>query len=356
MNSTAASSKRLGLALIGCGEVTGAKHLPALRRVPKVQVLVVADPDREKRERLGDRFHVPHRVADLNEALAISGVDAVGVATPPGVHPDVACRAIEAGKHVWIDKPLALNAAACQQIVDAAGRSTSVVMTGFHMRYHRLIAEARAIIRDGRLGVIESIRSTWNSPRVDDGLPEWRWNRESGGGALVEIGVHHYDLWRYLLDAEVEEVYATAIDGSRHDESAVVSARLSNGALASAMLSERTSHQIEIEIAGSSGRLRVDCLRFEGLEWLPVKTPPGSPRARMARYAQFARTLPVGLRSMARGGEYLDSYRIAWEQFAHASLGRAAPTCTVLDGLRATEIVVAALASRVEGRAAAATR
>ena len=352
----ATTRTRLGLALIGCGEVTGAKHLPALRHVDAVQVLVLADPDREKRERLADRFQVPHRVADVHEALAIAGVDAVGVATPPGVHADVALPAMDAGKHVWIDKPLALTADECRRIVDASTRGRTVVMTGFHMRYHRLVGEARAIIASGRLGTIESIRSTWYSPRADLGLPAWRWQRESGGGALVEIGVHHYDLWRYLLGTEVADVYATAIDGTRHDESAVVSARMTNGVLATALLSERTSHQIEIEVAGSEGRLRIDCLRFEGLEWLPLKVPPGSPRARLARYAQFARTLPVGLRSMARGGEYLDSYRLAWEQFARASLGGAAEICPVMDGWRATEIVVAALASRTEGRAVAVAR
>lgn len=344
---------RLGLALIGSGEVTGAKHLPALGRVPEARVLVLADPDREKRERVADRFRIPHRVPDLEAALAIEGVQAVGVATPPASHAEIAIAAMSAGKHVWIDKPLALSAGDGERLADAASRTRAIVMTGFHMRFHRLVRAARAFIASGALGQIESIRSTWNSPRVDLGLPEWRWRRETGGGALVEIGVHHYDLWRYLLGTDVAEVSAFATDGSRDDESAVVSARLSNGVLATALLSERTSHQIEVEIAGSRGRLRVDCLRFEGLEWLPVSMPPGSVRARIDRLAHFAGSLPAGMQSIARGGEYLDSYRVAWTHFARAALGHPVETCAVQDGLQATRIVEAVIASRVAGRSVA---
>jgi myo-inositol 2-dehydrogenase/D-chiro-inositol 1-dehydrogenase len=342
---------RLGLALAGCGEVTGAKHLRALVHVPEVNVLVLVDPDREKRERLGDRFRIPHRVADIDAALAVDGVQAVGVATPPTTHLSVALAAMKAGKHVWIDKPLTLSSDEATRIADAASQTRAIVMTGFHMRFHRLVRQARALIAGGALGRIESIRSTWNSPRADLGLPEWRWHRETGGGALVEIGVHHYDLWRYLLGVEVEEVSAIAANGTRDDENAVVTARLSNGVLATAMLSERTSHQIEIEIAGSLGRLRVDCLRFEGLEQLPVTMPPGSVRARLDRLAHFAGSLPAGIRSIARGGEYLDSYRVAWSHFAQAALGQPMEICPVQDGLRATRIVEAVVASRVAGRA-----
>ncbi|MCX6621642.1 MAG: glycosyltransferase [Acidobacteria bacterium] len=277
----------IGLALIGCGEVTCAKHLPALHRL-------------------------------------------------------LALAAIRAGKHVWIDKPLALTAEECVQIAAAARGTSRVVMTGFHLRFHPLVAQVRRVIASGRLGTLESIRSVWNSPRGDAGLPAWRWHRETGGGAITEIGVHHFDLWRYLLGAEVREVYALSRDGSRHDENAIVTATLDNGVLATAILSERTPHDIELEICGSAGRLRAACLRFEGLEFYSLTDIPGSPRTRLGRYSHFLRTLPSGLVSIARGGGYRESYRNGWEHFVRAAQGQAPACCDAVDGLRATEILCAA--------------
>jgi predicted dehydrogenase/GT2 family glycosyltransferase len=310
-------------------------------------VLAVADRDAARRDRVAGRLHVPYRVPDIEAVLALNGIDAVGVAVPPQSHAEVAIAALEAGKHVWIDKPLALSAEECLRICQAAAGNSRVVMNGFHMRFHRLVGGLHAAIRSGRLGKIESIRSVWNSPRADLDLPAWRQRRATGGGALIEIGVHHFDLWRYLLDAEVREVFAVARDGERDDENAIVTAVMENGVLATAMLSERTSHEIEIEVCGSAGRVRASCLRFEGLEFLGVAELPGAPRARLKRLAHFARELPLGLVSMSRGGEYRDSYRAAWDSFARAAQGRAPAVCGPAEGLRAVEVVAAAVQSRL---------
>jgi predicted dehydrogenase/glycosyltransferase involved in cell wall biosynthesis len=310
-------------------------------------VLALADSDAGRRDHVADLFHVPYRVSGIETVLALDGIDAVGVAVPPESHGEVAIAALEAGKHVWIDKPLALTAEECLRICEAAARTSRAVMTGFHMRFHRLVGGLRAAIRSGRLGKIESIRSVWNSPRADLDLPGWRRRRETGGGALIEIGVHHFDLWRYLLEAEVREVFARARDGERDDENAVVSGVMENGILATAILSERTSHEIEIEVCGSAGRVRAGCLRFDGLEFVPVAEVPGSPRARLERLAQFAGELPRGAASMLRGGEYRESYRAAWESFARAAQGRVSAACGPAEGLRAVEVAAAAVESRL---------
>jgi predicted dehydrogenase/GT2 family glycosyltransferase len=343
------SGAPLGVALIGCGEVTRAKHLPALCSLPEVRVLAVADPDRERREQTGDRFRIPRRLPGVEAVLELEGIDAVGIATPPASHLEVALPAIEAGKHVWIDKPLALRREDCLELVRAAQPRQRVAVVGFHMRFHRLVRELRARIQAAGLGRIESIRSVWFSPRSDEGLPEWRRARENGGGALVEIGVHHYDLWRFLLGAEVEEVSALGRDGSRHDETAVIAARLTGGILASAVLSERTSHEIEIEVCGSEGRLRAGCLKFDGIEFLPIGAAPGDAGNRLARGAHLLRSLPRGLYSMARGGEYRESYREAWRRFAAAAREGQPSPCPLEEGLRASEVTWAAVESRMRG-------
>ncbi|MCW5983162.1 MAG: glycosyltransferase [Bryobacteraceae bacterium] len=342
-------AKPVRLGLVGCGEVTLYKHLPALRRVRGIQIAAVADLDLRKASDAAKRFGVRDCYSDLESLLAGVEVDAIGVCVPPGQHLRVAAAALDAGKHVWIDKPLALTGEECSALVALANRTRALAMTGFHMRWHRLVRQARDVLRSGELGEIESIRSVWNSPRSDEGLPDWRARRESGGGALIEIGVHHFDLWRFLTGAEVRRVFAAARDGVRDDESAIVAATLDNGVLATAVLSERTSHDIEIEVCGSAGRLRVSLLRFEGLELFGAKDVPGALPVRLRRLVHLARELPAGLASMARGGEYRESYRLAWQHFVDAVASGRPPESTLVDGWRATEIALAAVESRGAG-------
>jgi len=332
------------LAILGCGEVTLHKHFPALRRLPEWTVAAVADLDSTARE-AAERLGIARRVGSIEELLELPSIDAVAISVPPRAHTQAAVAALRAGKHVWIDKPLALTEADCELIAAESARSTGKLLVGFHMRWHPLVLQARELIRSGALGPIESVRSVWNSPRQDAGLPDWRWRRATGGGALIEIGVHHFDLWRFLLDREVECVQAVTRDGTREDESAAVLARLDGGIAATAMLDERAPHQIEIEICGRDGRLRVDCLRFEGLELSTHRDVPGGASTRLRRMAHFVRALPRGLHSQRRGGDYRDSYAGAWGHFARVIRGLEPPGCTAEDGLRATGIALAAARS-----------
>src|SRR5262249_36826400 len=157
--------------------------------------------------------------------------------------------ALTAGKHVLIEKPLALCLEDCDRLLQASRQSQGRCLMGFHMRWHRLIRTARDLVAGDLLGPLESIRCVWNSPRSDRNGPARRQRRATGGGALVELGVYQFDLWRFLLGSEVEEVHARVRHGTREDEAAVVSGRLANGVLASAAASERTSHEVEVEIS-----------------------------------------------------------------------------------------------------------
>ena len=101
---------------------------------------------------------------------------------------------MRSGRHVLVEKPLALSVPECQRMIEEAERAGVVAMVGFHMRFHRLVREAREQIGRGAPGNIESIRLVWHSPRADVGISAWKTRRSHGGGALVEIAVHHLDL------------------------------------------------------------------------------------------------------------------------------------------------------------------
>ncbi|MGE0450966.1 MAG: Gfo/Idh/MocA family protein [Vicinamibacterales bacterium] len=342
----------LRLALVGCGEVTKAKHLPSLAEISDIAVVALADSEIARARSLASRYSVSWTGSDIGGLLSGSeapAVDAIGICTPPGAHRDLALAALGAGKHVWVDKPLTLTIEDAIDLVTAAGEGHLVAATGFHMRSHRLVCRAREIVRAGALGTIESIRIAWHSPRGDEHIPEWKTRRDLGGGALTEIAVHHLDLLRFLLDTEIDEIFALSVDRRRHDECAVISARLRNGVLASGEFSERAPHEIEIVISGSDGWLRVDCLRFDGLEFRTARQVPGAPDVRWRQALAGLRDLPQGLSAMRKGGDYRDSYRRAWKDFADAVRTARRPAATFADGLCGVEAVTAAVQSSLSG-------
>ncbi len=226
-------------------------------------------------------------------------------------------------------------------------------MVGFHMRWHRLVARTREIVRSGRLGTIHSLRGIWSSPRRADRLKGWRRHRALGGGALGEPAIDHFDLWRDLLQSEIATLSAFAVDDRWEDASAVVSGKMANGVVVSAVLSERANHDVELEICGDAGRLRTSLIRFDGVEHYPAGAMASDARQRLARLVTFARELPRALPRMHRAGDYRTSYRDQWRHFLDCVVRRATVQSTLEDGRRSLAAMLAAMESARSGRAVA---
>ncbi len=334
--------------LIGCGPA-GRKHLRLASRVEGIRVAALCDMNPQALAAAATAHGIVRLEADYRAPGCAPDLEAIVVCAPVEHHEEIALAVMAAGKHLLVEKPLALSLDACDRLVSAAARrSDRVSAVGFHMRTHRQAAQARRMLADGRLGQIEMIRGNWNSPSPFDGsLADWRRDRTRGGGALVEIGVHLFDLWRWLSGGEVDEVFAfTRADGPT-DETVAVTGRLDNGVLAAAMISERSSHQIEVEILGRGGRLRLDCLRFDGLEFTEAAGVPGGLVPRLRRGWRFATGLPRALSSV---GDYLESYEAEWRSLADAVRGRPHTLATLEDGRRATRIALAAAESAASGK------
>jgi predicted dehydrogenase len=341
----------LRIALVGAGEVTEHKHLKAFREVRGASVVALADKDAARCARVADRYGIKRRLADARDCFSPEVADIIGILTPPGTHAELAVEALRQGQHVLVEKPLALSLADCDALAAAATRATGVAMTGFHMRWHRLLLRGREVIASGVLGHLESIRATWNSPRADEIAPPWKRTRVTGGGAIVELGVHLFDQWRFLTGAEVIDVFARARHGTRDDESATISASLSNGMLAEAIVSERTSHDIEIEVCGDQGRLRISCQRFDGIELFSRKETAGMVGPRLRGISRTVRELPRGLARMRTLGDYGDSYRGEWQHLVDCVRDGGMPGCSMLDGRAAVRVALAAAASASSGEA-----
>ncbi len=347
MNHAEHGPVRIGI--VGCGRATTSLHLPALQKVEGVQVVALADPDPEALHHTSTRFHIKRCMLDYRALLEDTTIEAIAICVPAQFHVEIALAALDAGKHLFIEKPLALTLEECDRLIERAANLPLKIMLGFNTRWHRLAREARTLFHQGILGPLEVVRSVLTSCHTD--LPEWRKRRISGGGVLLEMAMHHFDLWRYLLGEEVEEISAHSRSGTWEDESATVTARLSGGALASATFAECTSQNNSLEIYGRMGSLIVSFYRFDGLEMSTTSDIPGNIPSRIKSLMQFAKELPRAIPTLQRGGEWHQTYVEEWRHFV-ASVRTGLPVeCGLEDGRRALAVALAAMESAATGQA-----
>ena len=343
----------IGVGLIGCGNVAGLRHLPALTGLSGARVVALADPDSDSLESLAARYDVRQRYADHEALLEDPAVEVVAVLVPAAKHAEVLLAVLEAGKHALVEKPLALSMADADRMVERAERSTAKVSVGFNLRAHRLVRRARELLEGGIVGPIESIAGAlFGDPgTTDNRWQDWRMQRRLGGGALFEKGAHHYDLWRLLSGSEAVEVSAISQEAETADLATVVSCRLESGALATTALTDYGPALNRLSVLGPKGRLELSMLEFDGLRFTPASTNPGDARARLRALRDFMRELPRGVRTMREGGEYVASYRREWQLFLDAVRDGRPVDSSLEDGRRALEIALAAAGSAARGEA-----
>lgn len=338
------------LGIIGCGAVTEQRHLPALRRVRGIEVIALADSDRGRVARVADQFGVARRESDYRDLIERRDVEAVAVCVPPQLHAEVALAALKAGRHVLIEKPLALSLPECDLLSERARAHPALkVMVGFNLRWHRLLRRARDLIRVGELGDIKLVRTVFTSGvRLREEPANWRRLRETGGGALFELGVHHFDLLRFLLGSEASEVYASS---SSADETVTLLMRMEDGVQVVSAFAEGTGENHAVEVYGERGWMSLNAYRADGLEQFGAGQYPGAMKTRLRGLARTLLDLPRMARQTRRGGDHVASYAEEWRHFAGAIRRESPVESTLLDGRRALEIALAAWESDSSGRA-----
>jgi len=342
--------KPLKLGIIGCGKVAEERHLPALKMIPEVEVVAAADIDIDRARLLMGRFDIDCPCTDYLTLLGRPDVQAVAVLTPTLSHAEIGVAALDAGKHVFLEKPLALTLDQCDQLIAAAERSPAKIVVGFNLRWHRLVRRARAFIQTGDLGTITAIRSVYSHYRQGEDAPVWHRKRELGGGVTINEGVHHFDLWRYLLNSEVAEIFSIRRPSQFVEDSInIISASMTNGVLATAVLAFKTGPTNEVEIYGEAGRLYLSCYRFDGLEFHPGPVYPGDIRNRLRRVLGSVKDLPRAVQAMRRGGDFAATFYEIWRHFLDCVHENIASECTLEDGKRAVQIALAAIDSSDSG-------
>lgn len=186
----------LGVAIIGCGLI-GQKRAKVLG---EAQLIACADVVLERAQRLAQTTPGAIATSGWHEILKRNDVDIVIVSTFNNILSEVTREAIEAGKHVLVEKPAARNAQELQPLVDAAQRTGKKVRVGFNHRYHPAFLKAHELFESGVLGELMFVRGRYGHGGRIGYEKEWRANPNlSGGGELIDQGVHLIDLARWFL-------------------------------------------------------------------------------------------------------------------------------------------------------------
>ena len=356
----AASRERpesLRVGVIGCGRAAIELHLPTLARAQEAEAVAIADPDRAALEAAGERFGIARRSADYRDLLADGSVEAVCVAAPSHLHAEIGLAALEAGKHLMVEKPLALNLEDCDRLVGAAAASGVRAAVGYNLRLHPHVRRARDLIESGALGRLSLLSSTFASPSLLREVPPWRSDPGLGGGLLALQAVHHFDLWRHLLGQEVAEVRCAEgapVGGSgRAPGSVAVSAVTDGGAAIAGSFSAVTGQENGFAAYGAEAWLRASLYRFDSLESLPRDATAGDVGRQAARPVRFLSELLRALPRLRRGGDFQTSYLAEWSDFARAVRTGAPVSCTFEDAREANRILSAVFESARTGEAVA---
>ena len=334
------------LGLVGCGNVTENRHLPALKQVSGIEVVAVADTDNGQLNKVADRFHIKKRFAGLSPILDDPDIDAVGIITPVQFHAEMAMEVMSAGKHLFLEKPLALRLDQADQLVEKAAQVNCMAMLGYNLRWHPFVRQAREIIKSGSLGHIEMVLSvSTTGTRFNPKAPVWMDRRESGGGVLFEYSGHFFDLWRFLFDEDVEQVFAVSRSDEWDDVSATVNMRMTNGIPVTSAFSEATTTNKEIHIYGQTGSLSVSLYRFDGMKIIPRSHPPGGIAGRLQDIVHTIGQIPNALSNRRWGGIHNSAFAAEWQHFADCIKKNIKPECTFVDGKKALQATLAAMES-----------
>lgn len=199
-------TRKLGIGIAGTGSIL-AYHAEALARLPEIALRALAGRDPAKAEVLAARYGFERAVDGFEALIARDDVDAVVIATPDDTHADLAMAAIQAGKHVLVQKPLAPDADSCLRLVAAANAARVDLQASFMHRYFPETLRALELVRAGAIGKIESMRLRNATPGPD--WADWFFRKDRNpGGVVQQLGVHGIDL-ALLFGGPIVSVRAT---------------------------------------------------------------------------------------------------------------------------------------------------
>ena len=337
------------IGLIGCGRIAQSVHLRILPRLPGVELAALAEIDEERREEARTVVPQADAFSDYRDMLAMPQLDAVVICLPNALHAEAAIAACAQGKHIYIEKPLATNLDEGKRMLAAWRRSGKVGMVGFNYRFNPLNQSLRRQMNAGRIGKVIAARSVFST--FHGSRDEWRDQRKSGGGALLDLASHHVDLTRFLFGKEIVAVSASLRSTRHEDDTAILQMGLADDTVVQSFFSLNALEEDCFSIYGESGKLSVDRYRSHEVEHSAASR--GSDRfAQLGSSMRMISHAPYLFQKLRAPG-HEPSYRIALAEFASAVRAGRRVSPDLEDGYRSLAVVLAAEESAATGKVVA---
>ena len=253
--------------LIGTGDVAEYKNGPALYLADRSELVAVTNRTKSRAEAFAARHGDPKVYSSVDELLADDRINAVSIATAPDSHAELTARAAAAGKHVFCEKPMAMKASECQQMIDVCASNNVSLSVAFYRRYFPVVEKMKSLMDAGAIGKPIRISATtiakYNWP-----MDAWRLDRKvSGGGFLMDMGTHRFDLFTHFFGEPTSICGISAAQSWQldADDSATVAIQFANGIHGSAIFHWNCPiHRDSLEIVGEEGIVTTDSLSGAG--------------------------------------------------------------------------------------------
>jgi UDP-N-acetyl-2-amino-2-deoxyglucuronate dehydrogenase len=351
-------------AIIGAG-VIGRTHAACIRELePRATLTLVVDEIPDRARELATAHNADHATS-ARAAFARDDVDAVAICTPSGRHAEFAVAALEAGRHVLVEKPIDVTMPAARRVADAAARASTTITVISQHRFDPSSQLVHQAVRDGRLGRITSGVASiawWRSQDYYDS-GDWRgsWALD-GGGALMNQGIHTVDLLLWMLGEPVEVHAWTACLAHQRievEDTTVATVRFASGALG--VIHSTTAAYpgltARVQVHGDRGSAVIDGDRltyFHGADFHAAAGPADPPDYGAGADAnQAARVLPGQAPEPTAGsdpGALSDAHLRQYRDFLDAIAGGRQPMVTVGEAIAALAVVDAIYESARTGR------
>lgn len=330
------------LALLGCGRIAQAVHLPVLRTLPIFKVVALAEPDEALRCKASRQFSQATPHTDWRQVLAWPNVDAVLIALPNALHAECAIAAFENKKHVYLEKPLALDLESAERVLAAWKSSGCIGAIGFNYRFHPLLQALKGELQNERVGKVIAVRTCFSS--ASQAPPAWKATRAQGGGVLLDLASHHIDALRFLFEQNIEKVSARVFSIHREADNAMLQLELQNGVAVQSFFSWTSANEDRWEIFGTKGKIG-----FERFSSLALE----SSSVRLAEKIRTLAKTPYGARGALRKirfPTFEPSYRLVLQRFGECILHGENFSPDIRDGIESLKTILRAenFAERLE--------
>lgn len=267
--SVKSSATRLRWGILGCARISRRGLIPGIQKSATGDLVAIGSRRLETALEWSREFGIPRAYGSYEELLKDSEIDAVYIPLPNELHLPWTIAAADAGKHVLCEKPLALNAGEAGKMIDHCRSKHVTLMEAFMWRHQPRVAAIRQKIREGLIGELRLIRSSFSFPIAEG---DWRLDADRGGGALWDVGCYGVNTARLFSEAEPTEIQALARFGpSGVDLSLAAQLGFAKGVIAQIDCSFEQPYRCRYELTGTRGTLIVP----------DAYLPPDRPLARL---------------------------------------------------------------------------